>query len=152
MGAGATAIALGEHATEADLADARSDFLVGGRREVRGSDLLAQQFLINQAIERGFAFLGSGWIGRAPRDEGFIAHRIFPIALQNDMPVHRRDNAVENVTGPRRQNRSCKPNRGPDDDDNALNHQNVCPTLKNTLKCVACSGVKAPADPSGFCT
>ncbi len=59
--------------------------------------LLRQQFLIDQSIEHGPAIIVRELAEGAAAEQSFIAQRIVPIALQNDVPVHCGDDAVDHL-------------------------------------------------------
>ncbi len=73
-------------------------YLLSGSR-LRGSNLLAQQFLIDQAIERGLALGGCERVGSPPILECLKVHFLFPIALQNHMAVYVGHHAVDDGAG-----------------------------------------------------
>ena len=79
--------------------------LIRRLREILCAHLLAQQFLVDQAIQCRFAIFKSELIEGAARDEGLATNGILPIALQNDVPVHRGHDAIQNLTRPSRQGR-----------------------------------------------
>ena len=62
--------------------------------------LLPEQFLIDQAIEDGAAIVVGELVERAAVEQGLVAQRFVPVALQNNVPVHRGDDAVDDLAGP----------------------------------------------------
>ncbi len=67
--------------------------------EGRRLHLLAQQFLIDQAVEHGAAIVVSELGERATVEQGFVAQGFIPIALENNVAVHRGDDAVDDLPG-----------------------------------------------------
>ncbi len=65
--------------------------------EFRRSHLLAQQFLINEPVERCFAVLRRNPLQRSPGNETFISHFILPVTLQDDVPIHGHRDPVEHL-------------------------------------------------------
>ena len=70
---------------------------VGGRR-FRRPNLLAQQFPIDQAIKRGFAFFGRKRVRRPGVEQGLKSQFLFPIALQKHVAIDVGNHAIDDLT------------------------------------------------------
>src|SRR6202007_375904 len=82
-----------------DILDTLLHFVGARSGRVGALGLFAQQFLINEAVEPAAAVLVGNLIQRTTFHEYFETHSMVPIALQNDMAVDGRDNAVNHVGG-----------------------------------------------------
>ena len=102
---------------------------IGRRRmlKIPGMYLLANQLLVNQAVEGSFPVPQGKVIERSPVDKGFIGDRFVPVAFEDDVPVHGGHNAVDDVAGA--SERRCDQNHQ-SEVGQFLRHQNVCPILK----------------------
>jgi hypothetical protein len=63
--------------------------------EESGLHLLAQEFLVNQAVEDRAAIIVGELAERAAVEQGFIAQRFVPVALQDNVPVDGGYDAVD---------------------------------------------------------
>jgi hypothetical protein len=79
----------------ARLGDTGSSFGVGGVEEIGGLHLLAQKFLINEAIQNGAAVIVSELRESAIGEQSLIAKGFIPIGLQNNAAIDGGDDAVD---------------------------------------------------------
>src|SRR5579863_1248635 len=101
--------------------------------------LFCQQLLIDQSIQNSPAIFVREQADSPAAEQGFITERIIPIALQDDVPIHGSDDAIDDFTRPSRRKRTRAQEKGESDGGDHLLHegsilQNGWPMLKNTLK------------------
>ena len=101
--------------------------------------LFGEQFLVNQAVENSSPIIFREFVERAAVQQGLVAQGFVPIALQNNVPIHGGDDAVDYLPGVRHGKDARTPYEKERDRRNRLRanptHQNGWPMLKNTLKC-----------------
>ena len=89
---------------------------LGSGSRLRGTNLFAQQLLIDQAVESGIPFDGRERIRVTPVEDRLKCDFLFPVALQHNVTVHTAYDAIHNRAG-RRQ--ACERHRQ-DNHENAL--------------------------------
>lgn len=115
-----------------DLPDAFLHFLRGGLRRLDALGLLAQQFLIDEAVEGTAAILVGDLSERTAVCQSLEANGIVPVALQDDVTIHGGDNAVDYVSSEHARDGSRQKKQQYEMGE--LSHQNACPILKKKLK------------------
>src|SRR5437016_8183024 len=83
----------------ADFVHAPADFLGRGVGEVRCLDLLTQQLLVDEAIERSLALAQAQLLNWFACGKSFEVESVFPVALQDDVTVYRSHDSIDHVTG-----------------------------------------------------
>src|SRR5581483_2416042 len=117
------------------------------RREIAGAHVLAEEFLVHQAVERGLLLLVGDRLQRTAFGHGLVAHRLIPFAEQHGLSIDQHDDAVNYVAGPERR---CERRGGKQDELEPALHQNVCPMLKE--KCQRSSVLERKTSVLSGCT
>ena len=79
------------------IGDAGSDLGIGGVGEVGGLHLLREEFLVDETIQNGAAVIVGELREGSVGEQSFVAECFVPVALEDDVSVHRRDDAVDDL-------------------------------------------------------